>query len=187
MIINIDKCSSIQFTTSILLKQNKYVLHNLEIDNINIIKDLEILFDKKNTFNDHVVAICDKASKILGFIRRHTRDSNNVQVIKVLYASLVRSHVETGAPIWSPNYQLYANMIERVQKKFIRYCAFKLGMSLDRVDYNGLCARLSHSRIKIDALFVYKLVNGVIYVPELSSLVNFTAPCRVLKGSSTFE
>ena len=192
MIINIDKCSSIQFTRSILLKENKYVLNNLEIDNVNIIKDLGILFDKKITFNDHVVAICNKAFKMLGFIRRHTRDFNNVQVIKVLYTSLVRSHVETGAPIWSPNYQLYANMIERVQKKFIRYCAFKLGMSLDRVDYNDLCARLGletldHRRIKMDALFVYKLVNGVIHVPELLSLVNFRAPCRVLRGTSTFE
>ena len=47
MIINIDKCSIIQFTRSILLKENKYVLNNLEIDNVNIIKDLGILFDKK--------------------------------------------------------------------------------------------------------------------------------------------
>ena len=57
-------------------------------------------------------------------------------------------------------------MIERVQKNFIRY---KLGMSLDRVNYNDLCARLGletldHRRIKIDALFVYKLINGVIHI-----------------------
>ena len=47
IIINIDKCSSIQFKRCILLKENIYVLNNLEIDNVNIIKDLGILFDKK--------------------------------------------------------------------------------------------------------------------------------------------
>ena len=64
MNINIDKCYySIQFTRSILLKENKYVLNNLEINNANIIKDLGILFDKKITINDHVVAICNKLLK----------------------------------------------------------------------------------------------------------------------------
>ena len=72
------------------------------------IKDLGILFDTKITFNGHVIAICNKAFKMLNFIRSHTRNFN-VQVIKLLYTSLVRPHLGTDAPIWSPNYQLYAN------------------------------------------------------------------------------
>jgi len=56
---------------------------------------------------------------MLGFIYRNTCNSKT-QALKLLYFSLVRSHIEFGAIVWSLNYALYINQVGNVQNKFLK-------------------------------------------------------------------
>ena len=44
------------------------------IEKVDLIRDLGVLLDCKLTFTQHIENCCNKALKLLGFIKRNTRD-----------------------------------------------------------------------------------------------------------------
>jgi hypothetical protein len=59
-------------------------------------------------FDEHVDIAVGKALALLGFVKR--------------MSSNLKDHC-----VWRPSYDLFVNMIERVQKKFVRYALWTLG------------------------------------------------------------
>jgi hypothetical protein len=47
--------------------------------------------------------------------------------IKTLYVSLVRPKFEYASCVWRPFYDTHIDIIERMQKKFVRYALHSLG------------------------------------------------------------
>ena len=81
-----------------------YYIDNTVLQNVCAISDLGILFDSSLTFNSHLDNVCKESLKMLGFIFRNTKDFLNIDTIKLLYVSLVRSKLEYLTPIWCPFY-----------------------------------------------------------------------------------
>jgi len=79
---------------------------------------------------------------MLGFIYRNTKEFKNINAMKLLFFSLVRSHLEFGSMIWSLKYDCYKNQIENSQNKSLKLLYNKLNISFDR-DSNYL--QVSHS------------------------------------------
>ncbi|XP_055632891.1 uncharacterized protein LOC129773314 [Toxorhynchites rutilus septentrionalis] len=100
------------------------------LERISSICDLGVMIDSKLRFIEHVDIMTAKAFSVLGFIRRHANEFTDDYVLKTLYCSLVRSILEYAAPVWSPFYVTHTLMIERMQKKFLRY-------ALRRLPWNG--------------------------------------------------
>lgn len=73
--INYNKCFYIQFSRKQKPKVNKYHFNDTqnEVMNVETIRDLGVIFDVKLTFKNHVEQCCNKALKLLGFIKRHTK------------------------------------------------------------------------------------------------------------------
>jgi hypothetical protein len=78
-------------------------------------KDLGIITDKHLSFRKHISTQINKANRILGMIRTSFTDLNPVN-FNLLYKSLVRPHLEYGAPIWYPHLKVIAD-IENVQRR----------------------------------------------------------------------
>jgi len=62
----------------------------------------------------HIAAAVNKAKKILRLIRRSFRYMN-IPLMKQLYTSLVRPHLEFGNAIWNPCLEGEMDLLERVQ------------------------------------------------------------------------
>jgi len=103
---HINKCSVMRFSRK---SENNLIVYDYRIggellETKKITKDLGIVFDEKLSFVDHVLSTCRSAFSIMGFIRRSSNFLGDIDVIKLLYCSLVRSRLEFGAVIWNPYY-----------------------------------------------------------------------------------
>lgn len=186
MHLNISKCFVISFYRKKSSISFDYSLQHNTITRTEQIKDLGITLDCKLRFDLHINNITNKGLKLLGFIKRTLKDFKSIDCFKTVYCSIVRSVLEYASQIWSPHYAVYIEQVEKVQKKFLRFIAFKQGIPQDQVIYNEIAASinlpsLSARRTYLDLIFLYKIINSLFDVPELLSLVGLSVPQRVFR------
>ena len=82
-------------------------------------KDLGVWIDEKLKFTNHVGHVMAKSNQILGLIKRSFvyRDT---EVIKKLFTTLVRPHVEYANTVWHPRFKKDVEHIEKVQRRATR-------------------------------------------------------------------
>ena len=101
--------------------QNEYQIDELCRKRVAQIKDLGILFDQKLCFINHIEFIISASSDMLGFMFRICKDFDDLLLMKIFYFAYVRSHLEYGSIAWYPNYEVYIERIESVQRRFLNY------------------------------------------------------------------
>lgn len=183
LFLNVKKCFHMCFYRSRIPISTSYLINNNEIALVPFIKDLGVIFDRKLTFDRHCETISNKAMQILGFVIRNTRTFQNIESIKLLYCSLVRSQLEYASPVWSPIYTCNLHRLERVQRKFLRYVQFKLRQPVIEIRYNALMSDLnlpllSTRRTINDILILFKLLNNLIDCPQMLSVINIRVPVK---------
>ena len=99
----------------------------------------------------------------LGFVRRQCRVNFNPEIAKMLFTSLVRSHLEFANVVWNPHTDCQIKSIESVQKQATIFI---------RRDYIGRAERdyvldlyielssLIRRRINTAVMFIRKIVSG---------------------------
>jgi hypothetical protein len=123
-------------------------------------KDLGVTFDDNLSFREEVTNRINKANSIMGVIRRSYSFLDEVS-FKLLFKSLVRPHLEYGAPVWYPTLKADINALERVQKN-----ATKLISSLRKLPYTDRLKKLNlpslrFRRLRGDIIEAYKLTTGI--------------------------
>ena len=103
--------------------------HSRNLKEIDDEKDLGVLFDKSLTFSKHIGAIANKATRILGVIKR-TFDYMDEETFKALYKTMVRPHLEYANSVWCPYLKRDINKLEKVQRR-----ATKIVPSLRELPY----------------------------------------------------
>jgi hypothetical protein len=136
-----------------------YNIKGVEIERVNTIKDLGVTFDTKLKFEDHIQEKINKASSILGIIKRNFLNISEFAFV-TLYKSLVRSHLEYANTVWSPYRKEDIFKLERVQMR-----ATKLIHGLKHLSYNERLKRLKLPTLKFrrargDMIEVYKIITG---------------------------
>ena len=99
--LNIVKCKKVSYGR-LIDNTFHYNLNNIDLDNSESIKDLDVIFDSHLKFKLHISDKVNKAYSILGIIRRNFTFLDKDSFI-VLYKSMVRSHLEYANCIWSPH------------------------------------------------------------------------------------
>lgn len=169
-----------------------YVIDNYSVTRVTSIRDLGILLNFNLDFSIHINTFIKKAFKMLGFINRSTINFKNSFTFKTLYFSLVRSHLEFGSIVWSPHYFSHISLIENVQYKFLKLLCFKLNIPISRDSYNLQITQLGITscdlRRKVaDIMFLYDLLNGLIYSPELLFLIGFNIHTHGVRKPDLFH
>lgn len=130
---------------------------------------------------------------MLGFNNRNTVNFKNINALKLLFFALVRSHLEFGSIVWSPSYINFINTIENVQLKFLKLLYYKLNIPLiSKNSYNMRMSELSFISCEVrrkvaDIMFIYDLLNGHIFSPDLLSMIAFNTANHCLRKSNLFH
>lgn len=189
--VSVEKCAVISFS-----RKKTPILYNYSIDRENIqrvmvVKDLGVLLDSGLTFQNHYGSIIAKANKNLGFIMRIAKEFRDPYCLRALFYSLVRSILETAAVVWSPYTDIWSTRIESVQRKFIRFALRNLPWT-DPValpPYESRCKlldmdTLAKRRDDMRAVFIGKLLHGIIDAPNVLGKINVNATSRVLRATN---
>ena len=177
--INFNKCFSMSYYRGKERVNYDYMdIDNNMLKNISTFRDLGVTFNSSLGFEEHITEITNSAMKLLGFITRNTNHFRNIFALKNLFCSIVRSRLEYASPIWSPYYKTYIQRLERVQRKFLRYIAFKLHVPIAEISYDDLYITLhilplEMRREQADFLFLCNLINGKVDDSRLLELVTF--------------
>lgn len=191
MKINSNKSFIMSYSRNKKTIISNYFLESDTISRTNQFRDLGIIFETTLNFNAHVQSIALKAYRMLGFLHRTTKEFNDINSIKVLYISLVRSILEYCSPVWSPNYSLQKNLIERIQYKFCRMLFYKFGVDVNQTNYHDLLSvinleTLEARRRKADLIFFFKLLNNQTYCSPLLEQISFRVPAVNSRNKETF-
>ena len=145
-------------------------------------KDLGVTFQDNWKFSSHVEEVCSKASSRLAFIMRSAGSFNNTLVLRTLYDALVRSVLESGSIIWIPRVAKFILMLEKVERKFLRYLymreygyypfLYPSDFVLGALGYNSLSSRRKVYVVK----HFWKLLVGVFDNPSVLEQLPFWAP-----------
>jgi hypothetical protein len=178
MFLNVEKCFVVTFTRKVNKLNFQYTINGQALKRHDQAKDLGITFDSKLYFKMHYNSIHAKASQLLGFVLRVTKDFKNINSVIYLFNCLVRSNLEYGSIIWSPFYEVHSKRIESVQSKFVRCLSHRWGLYRKLTSYSE---RLTYFNMRTletrrqlsDLMCLFKIVNYYIDSPSLISLINF--------------
>ena len=163
--------------------QFNYSLNNSILTRCTTVKDLGIIFDQKLTFANHILTINNSSIKMLGFLIRNCKSFRDMDSLKTLYFALVRSKLEYGALIWNPNYNNHINMIEKTQRRFLKFLNFQVyGVYPERGFDGGVLLEMFNVpslKLRRDILtlkFLCNLFRNKIDCPDLLSQFNLLVP-----------
>jgi hypothetical protein len=192
LILNANKCQKVSFSRKKSVISFDYSINNIYIDNLNSIKDLGVIFDSVFTFNDHIHFICQKASSMLGFIKRWAKEFNNTLITVSLFTTLIRPHLEYASQVWAPHYNCNINRIERIQKIFVKFALNHLNWS-DPLNLPPYSARLKllnlesleTRRQNADIVYIHQLISGCFDSPDLFKYINFNTNRRSSRSNNS--
>lgn len=185
--LSINKCKTITFSKKKNISNYRYSLCGTTLDKVNTIKDLGITLDSKLHFDIHIDNIINKAFQMYGFVVRSGVMFKQSSTFIYLFKSLIRCQLEYAVSIWNPLYEKYNYMLERIQKKFLRYIHYKCHRK--RLSYKTLLVKyklinLKSRRAQLETMLLFDIVNNKYDSIEITSRLNYNIPTRPLMRSS---
>ncbi len=101
MPFNVNKCPILNVGTR--NQKFYYEMNGIMLDSVQCVKDLGISIATNLKFPRQCKDAAGKANKMLGFIKRNFSFKNKY-IIRPLYISLVRLHLEYAIQFWSPHH-----------------------------------------------------------------------------------
>jgi Reverse transcriptase (RNA-dependent DNA polymerase) len=182
LFLNIKKCKIITFGRIKHPILYDYTLNGQMLERVKSMNDLGVIVDEKLDFVEHVETIVSRARKMLGFVMRISKEFQDPYTLKSLYIALVRSKLEYASCVWSPNYGVHVNKIERVQKRFAKFAFRRMRWENENElpPYESRCMLLNLISLKKRRdigciMFMRDLVCGKIVCPDLLERVHFSA------------
>jgi hypothetical protein len=193
--LNAQKCTVTNFTRNTVNFINyNYKIGGTQLENKTVAKDLGILFDNKLSFAEHINAVYNKCIKLLGFIFRSCSEFKNPKTSITLFNSLIRSRLEYCSTIWSSHYDKYIELIEKLQKKLVKFMFHKnlIYPTPEEFDYLRCCGilgidTLGKSRIMQDLKFLVRSVKNEVDTQSFMNNLNFSVPHRATRQMEHFK
>jgi hypothetical protein len=190
MELNHDKCQVVSFTNKRTTLLFPYSLGGHVLERVREVVDLGVSFSSDLSFNPHLDQACNKASRMLGFMKRSCRNFS-AGTFRRMYVALVRPLLEYACPVWSPHHATKIDRVERIQRSFLRTWCRKSRVPYTS-DYASVCkaARvfpLYSRREALDLLYLHKVVHSQVNSTYLLGNVCLHAPARVTRAPQIFK
>jgi len=172
MTFNVKKCKLMHITQKKQPFRSSFTLNESLKEEVYEFRDLGLPNNHHLSWNSHVDAITNKANRILGLLRKTCRGWKDIETLKVLYCTLVRSQVEYGSVVWSPHTARNIDKLERIQRRGIKFILGKQNFTHDeRLKCLNLVS-LEKRCYLFDVTFLYKALNGYLNV-DVFPFLNF--------------
>lgn len=192
--LNVSKCSVMSFGLKKELLTFHYQVGNDVLNRPSTMRDLGVIFDPKLSFVHHIEGVISAAYKTMGFIIRCARDFTSIDAMKQLFLQLVRAKAEYACVVWCPGYKTHIKELEDLQRKYVKYLAFKQTGVYPEIGYPH---DILLSMFNLDSLqrrrdmfclrMLYKLLHDGIDCPYIISRLNFRIPRLNARNALTFE
>jgi hypothetical protein len=167
--LNTSKCKTLRVTRRRETIEHQYSLVNQTLETSKHERDLGVWISNNLTWRKQVLEQCSKANKLLGFVKRSTRNITSQSARRTLYLTLVRSQVGYATQVWSPQSVELISRLERVQRRASKYI---LGLPfLCEASYEQRLKKLkllpiSYWHEYLDMMFLFKVSCGAINLPR---------------------
>ena len=120
--INKEKSSATLFSLSSKAQAGKLMLEGAELMVVDEQTYLGVTYDKRLTWKQHIQCAETKARRKLNVMRKlaGTTWGASEKILKQVYQSTVRPHLEYGASAWMTAAQTHQNALEKVQNQALR-------------------------------------------------------------------
>ena len=172
MMLNSKKCKLMTVTRSRNPPKPIYNIGSQILQNVDNYRYLGLIISRDLSWKQHINGIASKATRLNGFLGRVIK-SRNTKILTTLYCSISRP-LEYAAPVWCPALSTQQDILERVQRRFTRFCLGLPRRALFNSDremcYTDRCFQLGlpllNNRIHFLAiLFVVKCLHNKFDLP----------------------
>ena len=151
------KCKVMHFGNS--NPKYKYKIENVVLEEGKLEKDLGIFISNDISWSHHISYMINKSNKQMGRIK-HAFEFLDKNIIRLLYKSLVRPHLEYGAVIWNPQRQGEIDRIEKVQNRSTKIPSL-YGFSHEERNLKLNLPTLENRRRRGDLIQMFKLAKNI--------------------------
>ena len=120
MEFNIPKCNILQISTHLAKRNFTYKMNDIPLNTVLEHDYLGVCLHHKLSWRPHVDRMCNKASRLLGFLKRNLY-SSPAHIKEYLYKQLLLPSIEYCSAIWDPYHQTDIKKIEMVQHRAVRF------------------------------------------------------------------
>lgn len=181
LFLNMKKCQVITFHRCHSPLVFDYQICGGLITRVHEVKDLGIILTPSLSCETHILSICNRANKMLGFVSRFSKHLRDEKALKSLYSALVRQILEYGSPLWNPCQIGLIEELEKVQRRFVRILGVKRGYAFHEVPIEDLSRDvglqpLCSRRYSADIVLLHRILNGKIDCPDIVRQIQFRTP-----------
>lgn len=192
MELNVQKCRLMVFSRNRDISDQIYTINGRPLESVSQIKDLGVILDSNLSFVPHISESVSRSLRMLGFVKRCTKDFLAVRSIKLLFCSLVRPHLDYCSCVWSPHYNVHIQAIERVQHKFLRFISFREHQAVNEINYSDVESSLNITTLQVrrmhkDLTLFYSLLHSHSFSPELLGKIDIHVPSRQTRLVQPFQ
>ena len=159
-----DKCEIMRLSSTKSNKfkniQGNYIMDETTLNKVDKEKDLGIIFDTELSFEEHINTKVKKANSLVGMIRR-TFVYLDKDMFKQLFTSIIRPHVEYGAPVWNPYSKKLSTLIENVQRRASKQIPGLSHLSYEERLRTMKLPTLKYRRYRGDMIELYKMTHDL--------------------------
>ena len=142
-----------------------YMIGNEVIKQVDSIKYLGVIIDKKITWSQQVDKIALKANRVRGFLYRNIKHCSP-DIKNRCYKIFIRPILEYASIIWSPYYNQYVNKLKAVQRRMARLVYNEYGfISVTNLLKNLSWPTLQQRRTCNRGIMLYKILNKQVEIP----------------------
>ena len=157
---NLEKCHVLTMGKFERIKHvERYKLDKHELEHVFEEKDLGVIFYSELKFEEHISAKVQKANAITGLIRRSFTYLDG-QLLKKLFSSFVRPHLEYACAVWSPFLKKNITAIENVQRRGTKLIDGFFNLTYDERLRRLNLPTLQYRRERSDMIEIYKHFDG---------------------------
>ena len=160
-------------------------LNGEALEHVRSYRYLGILVTETLTWSEHIQQVCSKARKLIGMMYRQFYFWTNTSVLRSIYITCIRPHLEYAAQLWDPHVKRDIQMLESVQKFACKVCLKCWDMDYDNMlhclDLPLLRVRRQHLKL----ITMFNIVNGNIVFP--AGIFNLHQHLSQRNNSSVFH
>ena len=170
MDFNVSKCNILQVTTHHTTKTFTYQMNGVPLKSVEKIKYLGVYLNNKLSWHDHIDYICNKANRLLGFLKRNLHSCHK-HFKEYAYKQFLLPSIEYCCAIWDPHHQNDISKLEMIQHRAARFVLNKpwnrhhrdsITDMLNELNWPSLQERRKQARL----ILLYKIVNHLLLVPN---------------------